>query len=293
MSEVLPYEIDYDKKIGTGTHANVYIGYNKGSDAFAIKKINLFNLSHKHKKLNITELSIVEKLIDNPHPNIVKYHEVIRREEAVYIVMEYCKSGDLHEVISSMEFCEQDAKRYYKQLLEGIKHLHSLNIIHRDLKPKNILLKDNIIKICDFGLAKIQDQTGEEDILCGSPLYMAPEMFNKKTYGYEIDIWASGIILYEILFDENPFKTARDITDLKKILNDKNFEISFPSIYIDTVSKECIKLLKMILCKNTAERITLDDLLEHDWLDIEVFESSKNIIKNIDRYYDCDIFKLE
>ena len=116
----------------------------------------------------------------------------------MYIVLEYCNNGTFDDFISHKKMSETLAKFYFIQIKDGIEYLNKSGIFHRDLKPENILVhagrgddNDNhfILKICDFGFAKNLDNNILTTTICGSPLYMAPEILKRKSYTNNADIW--------------------------------------------------------------------------------------------------------
>ncbi len=143
------------------------------------------------------EVAIMLKV--GSHPNIMKFYGAFEDKRHIYIVMQLVQGGELFDrIISRGRLTEDEAMRITKQLLEAVGHLHRNGIAHRDLKPQNILCADQTldnIVLADFGLAKIF----EEDNLitaCGSPEYIAPEVFRNKPYTAACDIWAVGVIAY-------------------------------------------------------------------------------------------------
>lgn len=152
----------------------------------------------------------------------------------------------------------------------GVNYLHINNIVHRDIKLENVLMqtdnKDDLtLKITDFGFAKLFNK-GEllTDIL-GSPLYMAPEIIQKKSYSSAVDIWAAGVLLHILLVGEPPYiaGTKKDI--FKKIKKDK---VEFNNEGWNNISKDCKDMLKSIFCKDPQIRPTAAQLLNHHWIKI-------------------------
>lgn len=128
--------------------------------------------------------------------------------------MEYANGGELFDYIDKRKrLTEQEACKFFRQIISGIEYLHKLGISHRDLKPENILLdhyKD--IKIVDFGLSKIFSRSELLNTPCGSPCYAAPEMVAGLKYsGSSVDIWSCGIILYVMIVGYLPFQVNMNI----------------------------------------------------------------------------------
>jgi len=135
------------------------------------------------------------------------------------MVLEYASGGSLNEKIKFGygQLSKILVKRYFRDVCEAVKYLHENNYMHRDIKPENILItKDNHAKLCDFGFASILEY---RSTLCGTFEYMAPEMIQKKPYDYKIDIWALGILLFELIQGFAPFKGESGeevISEMKK-----------------------------------------------------------------------------
>ncbi|KAF6163647.1 hypothetical protein GIB67_036107 [Kingdonia uniflora] len=137
-------------------------------------------------------------------------------ERCIFLVLELCTGGNLASYIHSHgRVEEQIAKRFAQQLGDGLKVLHVHHIVHRDLKPENILLStsdcDALIKIADFGLSRTIHQEEYVDTVCGSPLYMAPEVLQFEKYNEKVDLWSVGAILFELLNGYPPFHGRNNV----------------------------------------------------------------------------------
>lgn len=262
------------KQLGKGSYSKVYKGYyidNNSSSLeterkyVAIKKMR--NLQLKAHECLENEIDIMKKL---DHPNILKLIDVIEQEEngenIMYIVLEYCGGGDLKKLVTDKhekkKLKEKYAIYYFKQIAEGLQYLRTHNIVHRDIKLHNILLSQDrrTLKIADFGFAKIIDNEMLVETLCGTPLYMAPEILQKKPYTNKADLWSVGVMLYEVLCGSHPFSSIESIFDLVHKINQDT--IQFPNF----LSWPCKDLLKRLLTKNPKERIEWDDFFNHKWL---------------------------
>lgn len=250
------------EKIGKGSFSTVYKGYIKdNSDIVAIKQINIdYNNKKLLNRLNI-EIDIMKNL---NHKNIIKLIDVHNdfENDIVYLIMEYCPNNNLTKFIKNRPMKEKHVLRIMKQLLAGLKYLISNNIIHRDLKPQNILLDEYLnVKISDFGFAKIFEEDSLAQTLCGSPLYMAPEIMKYKKYSIKADLWSIGIILYELLVGKPPYMAKTHIELMEKIECDS---IIIPSYC--NVSLEVQDLIYNLLQKNADNRISWDELFKHPWV---------------------------
>ena len=181
--------IVYKKHIGKGSFSTIYKCFHKLTKIeYAIKEITIEK--NKNKKHIKRELDLMKNL---NHPNIIKLHDVIIESTLnnIYFIMEYHKKGDLSIFLNGRALKEKFCKKYLRQLSNGLEYLLQNNILHRDLKPQNILLTDNYnIQITDFGLARKFNKNLMFNTLCGSPMYMAPEIINKRDYNYKSDLWS-------------------------------------------------------------------------------------------------------
>ena len=290
MSLIEKYYLNKGRILGSGKYSKVYIGYNINTkEPCAIKKIYLntdIKISHLRK-----EIDIMNNIKNNPHPNIIECLDIYEEKDFVYIVLEYCTCGDLSKLIK-MPIQEKFVKFYFRQFNDGIQYLRDNNLYHRDLKPKNILITDNFkkLKIADFGLA---DYFEDNNSICGSPLYMAPELLNKIGYSDKTDLWSIGLILYEMLYGMHPYNKCKNYNNLLKYNNNNVINIP-PKLNSNIeVSFSCINLLKSLLKKETSERITWNDFIIHDWFkNQEELEKCYEVEENTDINVVSDISDL-
>ena len=265
---------DYQKisQIGKGSFSVVFKALNnKTNEYVAIKVISVEFMNNFSERLT-DELNIIKKL-DNE--NILKFKEIYKSKNNIYIISEICDYS-LSKIILD-HLSEKEIYDIFKQIINGMKYLYSKNILHRDIKPDNILIKNGIIKIADFGFAKEADKKNTlMETLCGSPLYMSPELIMNKSYDFKSDIWSLGIVLYQLMYKKHPFGNVKNIVNL---LN--NFNTVTKIQYDETYSKELIDLVSNMLIKNPLHRISWENIFSHIWLnkkdvEIDLQESLKN-----------------
>nr|XP_028564915.1 serine/threonine-protein kinase ULK1 isoform X1 [Podarcis muralis] len=272
METVGKFEFSRKDLIGHGAFAVVFKGRHKEKPEVevAIKCINKKNLA-KSQTLLGKEIKILKEL---KHENIVALYDFQEMANSVYLVMEYCNGGDLADYLHSMRTLSEDTIRLFLQQIAGaMKVLHSKGIIHRDLKPQNILLSfvggkksnpNNIrIKIADFGFARYLQSNMMAATLCGSPMYMAPEVIMSQHYDAKADLWSIGTIIYQCLTGKAPFQ-ASSPQDLR-LFYEKN-KMLMPNIPRET-SAHLRQLLLGLLQRNHKDRMDFDEFFHHPFLD--------------------------
>lgn len=268
---------EYSKKelIGHGAFAVVFKGrYREQTDRLvAIKCITKKNLT-KSQSLLSKEIKILQEFkSDCHHPNVVALLECKETPTHVFLVMEYCNGGDLADYLLANGTLSEDTIRIFlKQKVSALKALHSKGIVHRDLKPQNILLCHSgqpnpkpsyiTLKIADFGFARFLHDGVMAATLCGSPLYMAPEVIMSQKYDAKADLWSVGTIVYQCLTGKAPFQ-AQTPHQLKQFY-ERNVNIQ-PSIPLNT-SPELRDLLTHLLCRNPKDRMEFDEFFQHPFL---------------------------
>jgi hypothetical protein len=248
------------KELGKGSYASVKLAFNKvNKNKYAIKIYSKKALSDPQKKDTVNNEIALLKQIDNI--NIVKLYEVIDSPTYLYLVMEYIDGVSLLDTIKRDEnhyFEEQKALKLFLQIIKAILYCQKKNICHRDIKLENILItKDETIKIIDFGFAVKTDKETYQNLLCGSPSYMAPEIVKKEKYIAQFsDIWSLGVLLYSMLYGRFPFKGKTQEELFQKINEAK---VEFPE---DIEVNDKIKiLLKKIFVVFPTQRPSLQEIL--------------------------------
>ena len=249
------------ENIGEGNFGKVKLAiYKPTGEEFAIKIMNKKKIKKKMKNIIFKENEIITKF---NHINVIYVFQIIEDPEYYYIVMEYCKLGELFDyIIKRRRLSENEASNFFYQLINGLEHIHKKNIAHRDLKPENLLLtEEKILKIIDFGLSHEFDGKKLLKTKCGSPSYAAPEVICKNSYdGFKSDIWCCGIILYAMLCGFLPFEGDDNASDNNLLFkNIMECDPELPS-FLSDISKN---LICLILTPNPDERISLEDIKKH------------------------------
>ena len=231
-----------------------------------IKQIDLNPLSHSEQVEALREAKILEKL---HHPNIIRFHEVYRtRKNKLCIVMEYADGRDLAAMIEGRRegIAETAILDYFVQICLAVKHIHDRKIVHRDLKAQNIFLqKTGIVKIGDFGIAKVMTHTKEHArSIVGTPNYLSPEIVQNQPYSYKSDVWALGVLLYEMCTLRLPFQ-ALSIHSLAVMIMKGEY-----SPLPEGLSKEIRALVGSLLTLDPLQRPSVSEVLTNPILESRI-----------------------
>ena len=251
-----------DKSIGKGGFGSVWkVRHKITKQIFAIKVINKESIV-KQKMVEQTnrEIEIMYKL---DHPHIIKLYSHFEDDEDFCLIMQIASKGQLYSIIKRLKRLDQrTAAQYMREVISAIKYLHTRNppIIHRDIKPENILLdQEGRCKLADFGWSNFDDGNKFRDTYCGTPEYLAPEMITKSGHNESVDIWALGVLIFEMLTGRTPFNFTGDRIQLFN--NIKTLRI----VWTDDFPQLAKDLVGRILRLNPKDRLTLDEIINHQW----------------------------
>jgi len=282
-----------ERRLGSGSFATVYRGIKVldstgKTECAAIKAITRSSEKLTKKVMENLELEI-SILRTYRHPNIVCLHDVQKTERHFYLILEYCAGGDVQRLIRTRKagrITERLTRRLMRDLTAGLKFLWGQELIHRDIKPQNLLLtgplpldelhdpaktpaeeeerqKANFpseqfaLKLADFGFARHLQTTSLAETLCGSPLYMAPEILQHQRYDAKADLWSVGTVLFEMISGRPPFHGENHIDLLRNI---QRKAVRLPADV--RVSKECVNLLRLLLNRNPLSRAGFKEYFE-------------------------------
>ncbi|PHH60395.1 hypothetical protein CDD81_1708 [Ophiocordyceps australis] len=280
------------QRLGKGHFAEVYLCVEKSSgQRYAVK---IFTKSPGKEELSKTEglQQEIGVLMGVSHPNVLCLKENFDERDHVYLVLELASEGELFNyIVMKQKLSEDEGRKLFRQLFQGIKYLHDRNIVHRDIKPENILIvdKDLHVKLADFGLAKIIGEQSFTSTLCGTPSYVAPEILTDpkhRMYTKAVDIWSLGVVLYICLCGFPPFSDELFSRDFPYRLSDqiRHGRFDYPSPYWDSVGDPALDLIDSMLVVDPDKRYTVDDCLKHPWItqsSVGVNDSTDGLVDGI------------
>jgi hypothetical protein len=268
------------EKLGKGAYGTVYLGKDSIGKEFAIKRIPMDD-SGVVECRTLREIAILREL---DHPNIIKIINVEPREGKIHVIMEVLPENLDNYLNHLTELPMQTTKFFLREILSGLKYLHSQGIIHRDIKPANILVSKTNVKLIDFNLARPPTSGGWSPEVC-TMWYRPPELLiGSKKYGPEIDMWSVGCVMAELVAGKILFEGSSDVNQLSRIFTtlgspEESFwnETGLKNIFSpykkpDTPIIKNWKdekgqdLLRKLLEYSPSKRLTAEQALEHPFL---------------------------
>ena len=265
------------KELGAGSFGHVYLVTHKKTKAqYAIKAID------KRDKTNIEEKPYfrreVEVMYKIHHPNVVKLYGHFEDNNYCYFIMEYISKGNIYGLIpqdKKKRLSSQIVAGLIKDVICAVYYLHNMNppIIHRDIKPENVLLGDKMIaKLTDFGWSNYIQEDVVRNTVCGTPIYLAPEIIKEKGHDEKVDIWCIGVLLFELTTASVPFP-GNDLETLKN--NILRLKIAWPK----DINSDAKNLIMKILKLDPNERLPLSDMLSHRFITKYFPNAAQSLIK--------------
>ncbi|GAA0143219.1 non-receptor serine/threonine protein kinase [Lithospermum erythrorhizon] len=253
------------KTLGIGSFGKVKIAEHVlTGHKVAIKILNRRKIKNMEMEEKVRrEIKILRLFM---HPHIIRLYEVVETPSDIYVVMEYVKSGELFDyIVEKGRLQEDEARKFFQQIISGVEYCHRNMVVHRDLKPENLLLDSRSnVKIADFGLSNVMRDGHFLKTSCGSPNYAAPEVISGKLYaGPEVDVWSCGVILYALLCGTLPFDDENIPNLFKKI---KGGIYTLPS----HLSPGARDLIPRMLIVDPMKRITIPEIRKLPWFQVHL-----------------------
>ena len=247
------------KELGAGSFGRVLLVQHKKTQAkYAIKAIDKRNAANIQEKPYFRrEIEIMYRV---HHPNVVKLFGHFEDNNYCYFIMEYIAGGNIYALVPKARSVPIKQKAsMIKDVISAVYFLHHMNpkIVHRDIKPENVLLdKGEVAKLTDFGWSNYMQGDIKRTTVCGTPVYLAPEIINNQGHDEHVDIWCIGVLLFELMAGYAPFQ-GDDVQTVR--YNISRLKIKWPK----DMDRDAMDLISKILKYNPEERLTLRQMLAH------------------------------
>ena len=263
------------KELGAGSFGRVLLVQHKITQAkYAIKAID------KRNKANIQEKPYFRREIEIMyrvhHPNVVKLFGHFEDNNYCYFIMEYIAGGNIYALVpKSRSISTQQIASIMKDVISAVYFLHHMHpkIVHRDIKPENVLLdKGMVAKLTDFGWSNYMQGDIKRTTVCGTPVYLAPEIINNQGHDEHVDIWCIGVLLFELMAGFSPWQ-GDDVQTVR--YNISRLKIRWPR----DMERDAMDLISKILKYNPEERLSLRQMLAHPFFNKFFPNASSCLIK--------------
>ncbi|KAL9625563.1 MAG: hypothetical protein Q9160_000276 [Pyrenula sp. 1 TL-2023] len=275
--QVQPCRYKTGKTLGAGSYSMVKECVHIDTGRYYAAKVINKRLMAGREHMVRNEIAVLKR-VSVGHQNILTLVDYFETMNNLYLVTDLALGGELFDRICRKgSYYESDAADLIRATLSAVAYLHDHGIVHRDLKPENLLFRtpeDNAdLLIADFGLSRIMDEEQFHVLTttCGTPGYMAPEIFKKTGHGKPVDIWAIGVITYFLLCGYTPFDRDSNLEEMQAILvADYSFT---PIEYWRGVSQTARGFIKRCLTIDPKQRMTAHEALQHPWIATDSPES--------------------
>jgi len=257
------YEVLQDRVLGEGCNGLVVMARGRRDHRkYALKRIQK---SKVHLKALTAEVEIYLTL---DHPHVAALRDVYETDTEIALLTECCEGGELYARLSRAgTYAEADAAEATKQMLLAVGYLHAHNVVHRDLKLENFLYESKedlaLLKLIDFGFAKVWDSTTLMMASCGSIAYVSPDVLKGSGYTSKCDLWSLGVIVFMLLSGYPPFHGSEK--DIRGSITNGHVDWSHKSRW-KNVSPTAVDFVKALLVKEPAARLDAKQALNHTWL---------------------------
>jgi serine/threonine protein kinase len=252
-------DFEIGRPLGRGKFGNVYLAREKRTRYIVALKVlfksQLLKAGVEHQLRR--EIEIQSHL---RHPNILRLFGYFHDETRVFLILEYAGRGELYRELQRCgRFSERRTATYVAQLAHALHYCHKKHVIHRDIKPENLLLGIyGELKIADFGWS-VHAPKSRRNTLCGTLDYLPPEMVEGSPHDAQVDIWSLGVLTYEFLVGNPPFEAQSHEETYRRI---SRVDLRFPP----GVSTGARDLIRKLLVRDPAQRLSLDAVLKHPWI---------------------------
>ncbi|KAF2399751.1 Pkinase-domain-containing protein [Trichodelitschia bisporula] len=279
-AQVQPCRYKTGKTLGAGSYSVVKECVHIDTGRYYAAKVINKRLMAGREHMVRNEIAVLKR-VSMGHQNILTLVDYFETMNNLYLVTDLALGGELFDRICRKgSYYESDAADLMRATLSAVAYLHDHGIVHRDLKPENLLFRtpeDNAdLLIADFGLSRIMDEEQFHVLTttCGTPGYMAPEIFKKTGHGKPVDIWAIGVITYFLLCGYTPFDRDSNLEEMQAILiADYSFT---PTEYWRNVSDTARDFIKRCLTVDPHARLTAHAALQHPWIREDEVKTSKD-----------------
>ena len=271
------------REIGEGSFGRVLlVQHNLTQAQYAIKAIDKRNKDNREEKEYFRrEAEIMYRI---HHPNVVKLFGHFEDNTYCYFIMEYMSGGNIYSLIPKYGYNKispQSAASILKDVICATYYLHHMNppIIHRDIKPENVLINEEMrAKLTDFGWSNYLNTNIKRTTMCGTPVYLAPELVNNTGHDHRVDIWCIGVLMFELLTGQPPW-LGDDVQTLK--YNISRMKIKWQK----NMDPDAVDLIKKTLRYNPDERISLRNMLIHPFFTKYYPDAVNSLVKPDGAYH--------
>ena len=273
-------DFDIIKELGSGSFGNVYLVHHKVTKAeFAIKAIDKRNKSNQAEKPYFRrEVEVMYKV---HHNNVVKLFGHFEDNNYCYFLMEYISKGNVYDLLpkdKKKRLSTKVVSFIIRDVISAVYFLHNMKppIIHRDIKPENVLLSEGLVaKLTDFGWSNYMREDEQRKTVCGTPIYLAPEILEEKVHDEAVDLWCIGVLLFELVTANPPF-SGDDLDSLKE--NILKLKINWPK----DINVDAKNLIMKILKLDPKQRLPLEEMIKHPFITKFTPDAPKRLIKPVE-----------
>ena len=269
--EVTITDFDILKELGSGSFGNVYLVRHKVTKAeYAIKAIDKRNKTNQEEKPYFRrEVEVMYKI---HHPNVVKLFGHFEDNYYCYFIMEYISKGNVYNLLPTDKKKRLSTKVcsfIIRDVISAVYFLHNI-------KPENVLLGDGLVaKLTDFGWSNYMQEDEKRTTVCGTPIYLAPEIMEEKPHDEAVDLWCIGVLLFELVTANPPF-AGNDLDTLKE--NVLKLKINWPK----DINVDAKNLIMKILKLDPKQRLPLEEMMKHPFITKFTPDAPKHLIKPVE-----------